>query len=224
MTMFIHSLHLHQHKKNDVWHVSWSFTVLTNRFCWVKPFSNILKASKSELTLDSWPIERIDRAEPFHLKHDMQVTDSCEAEPSKQTSWIVQSIRTLLYHSPQEEIRRKTHGLRHYYKRSIVKSDYKPPVMLPEIISGGFFMSTSPCGMKTSWKSIQTETKSHIFIHVERLTAMTKPQLATGPQKWVVFGPTGLFKNALKDAMKEQATRLPWIVHNTLSDWTQSNT
>lgn len=30
-------------------------------------------------------------------------------------------------------------------------------------------------------------------------TATTKPQLATGPQKWVVLGPTGLFKNALND-------------------------
>lgn len=28
-------------------------------------------------------------------------------------------------------------------------------------------------------------------------TARTKPQLATGPQKWVVLGPTGLFTNAL---------------------------
>jgi hypothetical protein len=26
--------------------------------------------------------------------------------------------------------------------------------------------------------------------------ARTKPQLATGPQKWVVLGPTGLFRNA----------------------------
>jgi hypothetical protein len=26
---------------------------------------------------------------------------------------------------------------------------------------------------------------------------MTKPQLATGPQKWVVLGPTGLFRNDL---------------------------
>ena len=28
-------------------------------------------------------------------------------------------------------------------------------------------------------------------------TARTKPQLETGPQKWVVLGPTGLFRNAL---------------------------
>ena len=27
-------------------------------------------------------------------------------------------------------------------------------------------------------------------------TAATNPQLATGPQKCVVFGPTGLFQNA----------------------------
>jgi len=44
-------------------------------------------------------------------------------------------------------------------------------VILPDIISGGLFMSTKP--------------------------AMTKPQLATGPQKWVVLGPTGLFRNDL---------------------------
>lgn len=35
-------------------------------------------------------------------------------------------------------------------------------------------------------------------------TAATKPQLATGPQKWVVFGPTGLFKNARNEAMYDQ--------------------
>lgn len=33
---------------------------------------------------------------------------------------------------------------------------------------------------------------------------MTNPQLATGPQKWVVLGPTGLFKNVLKEAISDQ--------------------
>ena len=28
-------------------------------------------------------------------------------------------------------------------------------------------------------------------------TARTKPQFATGPQKWVVLGPTGLLRKAL---------------------------
>ena len=31
-------------------------------------------------------------------------------------------------------------------------------------------------------------------------TARMMPQLETGPQKWVVFGPTGLFRNALNAA------------------------
>jgi len=35
-----------------------------------------------------------------------------------------------------------------------------------------------------------------------KLTAATNPQLATGPQKWVVLGPTGLFQNALKAAIR----------------------
>jgi len=39
-------------------------------------------------------------------------------------------------------------------------------------------------------------------------TAMTKPQLATGPQKWLVLGPTGLFRNDLSAvAMAESDTR-----------------
>lgn len=29
------------------------------------------------------------------------------------------------------------------------------------------------------------------------IAASTSPQFAAGPQKWTVFGPTGLFKNAL---------------------------
>lgn len=33
-----------------------------------------------------------------------------------------------------------------------------------------------------------------------RLTASTKPQFATGPQKCVVLGPVGLFTNAMKRA------------------------
>lgn len=32
-------------------------------------------------------------------------------------------------------------------------------------------------------------------------TAATNPQLAIGPQKCVVLGPTGLFKNARNEAM-----------------------
>jgi hypothetical protein len=31
-------------------------------------------------------------------------------------------------------------------------------------------------------------------------TARMMPQLETGPQKWVVLGPTGLFRNALNAA------------------------
>ena len=36
---------------------------------------------------------------------------------------------------------------------------------------------------------------------VVKHTAATNPQLAPGPQKWVGFGPTGLFKNARNEAM-----------------------
>jgi hypothetical protein len=59
------------------------------------------------------------------------------------------------------------------------------PVILPDIISAGLFMSTKP--------------------------AMTKPQLATGPQKWLVLGPTGLFRNDLSAvAMAESTPRGSW--------------
>jgi hypothetical protein len=41
--------------------------------------------------------------------------------------------------------------------------------------------------------------------------AMTKPQLATGPQKWLVLGPTGLFRNDLSAvAMAESTPRGSW--------------
>lgn len=43
--------------------------------------------------------------------------------------------------------------------------------MRPDIFSGGFYESIIP--------------------------ATTKPQLAKGPQKWLVRGPTGEFKNAV---------------------------
>ena len=40
---------------------------------------------------------------------------------------------------------------------------------------------------------------------------MTKPQLATGPQKWLVLGPTGLFRNDLiAVAMAEPDPRGSW--------------
>lgn len=37
-------------------------------------------------------------------------------------------------------------------------------------------------------------------------TARMMPQLETGPQKWVVLGPTGLFKNALNAADMDRAS------------------
>jgi hypothetical protein len=48
---------------------------------------------------------------------------------------------------------------------------------------------------------------------------MTKPQLATGPQKWVVLGPTGLFRNDLSAvAMGEgEAAEIPAHVKHTES-------
>jgi len=61
-------------------------------------------------------------------------------------------------------------------------------VILPDIISGGLFMSTKP--------------------------AMTKPQFATGPQKWVVLGPTGLLMKALSavDMANDCSKGSPYLV------------
>ena len=53
---------------------------------------------------------------------------------------------------------------------------------------------------------IQTEIKKH--------TATTNPQLAIGPQKWVVFGPTGLFQKVRKAAIESTALRASIKIRN----------
>lgn len=88
-------------------------------------------------------------------------------------------------------------------------------------------------------------TKSNRFIkgktnqaYVQARTAMTKPQLATGPQKWVVLGPTGLFRNDLSAvAMAESSpsrklkspahatdTESPDRIHNCTGSWAAIST
>lgn len=82
-----------------------------------------------------------------------------------------------------------------------------PDVMLPDIISGGFCVSTSPCNVrKDNSGTMSTKRNEHhviILCILDKCTAMINPQLPMGPQKWVVLGPTGLFKNALKLAIRD---------------------
>ena len=49
-----------------------------------------------------------------------------------------------------------------------------------------------------------------------RRTAATKPQLAMGPQKWVVLGPTGLFKNAWNPDAAILSTLQSFIIHDLI--------
>jgi hypothetical protein len=56
--------------------------------------------------------------------------------------------------------------------------------MLMEIISAGFFISIMAYIIIIRYPTHQLEEQ-------QTLTAKTKPQFATGPQKWVVFGPVG---------------------------------
>ncbi|KAJ0895210.1 hypothetical protein HanPSC8_Chr09g0397801 [Helianthus annuus] len=49
------------------------------------------------LTLDLLPNARVDKVEPFHLRHGIQEVDSCEAAPSMQISCIKLNTRTSLH-------------------------------------------------------------------------------------------------------------------------------
>jgi len=71
-------------------------------------------------------------------------------------------------------------------------------VIFGEIISGGFFVSARPCrrAIDVSRTPVGVVSQNGRSDEAPR-TATTKPQLATGPQKWVVFGPVGEFMYAL---------------------------
>lgn len=56
----------------------------------------------------------------------------------------------------------------------IIKIYVIPPVIFFEIYVGDFFKSTKP-----------------YLIIIKKHTLKTKPQLAIGPQKWIVRGPVG---------------------------------
>lgn len=98
---------------------------------------------------------------------------------------------------------------------------FLPAVILMEMISAGFLMSfiaCSPlvkgtgeptCTLETVVWAHMTNTKTHkvlyvrMGIHEELRTARTKPQLATGPQKCVVFGPVGWLINVRRRALND---------------------
>jgi hypothetical protein len=63
-----------------------------------------------------------------------------------------------------------------------------PPVIGPEIISGGLFISSNACKeegeqRRHAWSQLR-RVGTRVARHGgDELTAMTKPQLAAGPQK-----------------------------------------
>ena len=101
-----------------------------------------------------------------------------------------------------------------------------PPVMFGEMSSAGFWESARPClvesraGGEKQRKREQfsrlgpstfffffffsrAQNEMLLLVDSQQLTASTKPQLATGPQKCVVLGPVGESTKALRREARE---------------------
>lgn len=90
------------------------------------------------------PNEREDRAEQIHSQHDIPSANSFEVEPYTQISCITTNRRTKLQNILPNN---QSLQINLCLESNSIKSEkwFQPAVILPEIISAGFFTSASPC-------------------------------------------------------------------------------